>query len=51
MEHEVEIEKASKGWWVDCSCGWWHEARTKDHGKELERRHIAAQGGVKNESS
>ncbi len=47
-KHAVEIEpvpffirESHPGlkWWTDCSCGWFHGARSRDHARELRKAH------------
>ncbi len=42
-EHQIEYEHHStfgrRQVWVDCSCGWFHNANNRDQAKELALRH------------
>lgn len=38
--HEVEIERSDRGWWVDCSCGWFHAAKNQIDARWYKTRHL-----------
>lgn len=53
-EHIIEEEKfknsrGSNRIWLDCSCGWFHATKNKQHTKQMKELHLKYPDGIPRE--